>query len=389
MRRGEGHTGVKVVPDDGTQEPSLLMSEDANLGLRVTRREFVSSLAWAGTALVPGVRALGGDAPAKRIKLGIDNFSVRAMNWDAPQLIDYAASLKLDTLFITDLKPFASFEEPYLKELRAKAAGQGVQIYLGSWSICPTSKAFKKDWGTAEEHLQLGIRMARALGSPVFRVVLGTREDRQTEGGIQARIRDTVKVLKSGRSRAVDAGVKIAVENHAGDMQARELVGLIEEAGRDYVGANLDSGNATWTLEEPVQSLEILGPYALCSSLRDSMVWEDPDGAKVQWTAMGEGNTDLKAYFNRFAVLCPDVPANIETISGFAVGFPYLKPEFWNNWPTMLARDLAPFLALARTGKPLAPHRSANDQEEREYQKAQLEQSVRYCREVLGLGVRR
>ena len=29
----------------------------------------------------------------------------------------------------------------------------------------------------------------------------------------------------------MEAGVKIAVENHAGDMQAWELVTLIEEAG--------------------------------------------------------------------------------------------------------------------------------------------------------------
>ena len=52
-------------------------------------------------------------------------------------------------------------------------------------------------------------------------------------------------MLKHGRSRALDAGVKIAIENHAGDMQSWELVQLIESAGKDYVGANLDMGNAT------------------------------------------------------------------------------------------------------------------------------------------------
>src|SRR5436309_2927954 len=102
------------------------------------------------------------------------------------------------------------------------------------------------------------------------------------------------------RSLALDLGVKIAVENHAGDMQAWELVTLIEAAGKDYVGANLDSGNAAWTLEDPLESLEILGPFAATTSLRDSMIWETPDGAKVQWTAMGEGVVDWQAYFDRF-----------------------------------------------------------------------------------------
>lgn len=32
---------------------------------------------------------------------------------------------------------------------------------------------------------------------------------------------------------------------------------------------------------------------------------------------MGEGMVDWKAYFARFAELCPEVAVNIETISGF------------------------------------------------------------------------
>jgi len=67
-----------------------------------------------------------------------------------------------------------SFEDGYLKDLRRRAADHALQIHLGTWSICPTSKAFKNKWGTAEEHLALGLRMAKAVGSPVLRVVLGS-----------------------------------------------------------------------------------------------------------------------------------------------------------------------------------------------------------------------
>jgi hypothetical protein len=90
-------------------------------------------------------------------------------------------------------------------------------IELGSWSICPTSQTFKPDWGTAEEHLALGIRMARAIGSKAFRVILGNQADRLTPGGIEARIADTVAVLKAARTRAIDAGVDgIYCSNHGG-----------------------------------------------------------------------------------------------------------------------------------------------------------------------------
>ncbi|MCP5522651.1 MAG: sugar phosphate isomerase/epimerase [Verrucomicrobiales bacterium] len=355
----------------------------------LSRRDFARTLALAGAGLaagLPKVTAVAAE-PSPRLKLGLDNFAVRGMGWKAPQLIDYAASLKLDTLFISDLDAFESHDGAHLRDLRRMASDKGLELYLGTWSICPTSRTFKDKWGTAEEHLALGIRMATDLGSPVIRVVQGAREDRQTEGGIEARIADTIKVCQACRSRAVDAGIKIAIENHAGDMQARELVTLVEAAGRDYVGVNMDSGNATWTLEDPQESLEILGPYVCCTSLRDSMIWETDNGARVAWTAMGEGLVDWKAYFARFAAFCPQVPVQIETISGFSVEFPYLQTDFWNVWPKALAKDFAKFLAMARKGRPLEAVRPQGREAQQAYQREDLEKSLTYCR-TLGLGVR-
>src|SRR5205807_9455757 len=133
-------------------------------------------------------------------------------------------------ILISDLDAYDSLEDGPLKGVAAKARDLGIQIHAGTWSICPTSKFFKDKWGTAEAHLTLGIRVVKALGSPVLRCILGMGDDRKSEGGIEARIADTVKVCRACRSRALDAGVKIGVENHAGDMQAWELVGLIEAA---------------------------------------------------------------------------------------------------------------------------------------------------------------
>jgi len=213
-------------------------------------------------------------------------------------------------------------------------------------------------------------------------------DDRKSEGGIEARIEDTIKVCKACRSRAVDAGIKIAIENHAGDMQAWELVTLIEAAGKEYVGATLDSGNATWTMEDPLESLETLAPHVLSTGIRDSMVWEYENGAQVQWTAMGEGLVDWKKYFERFAALCPDVPVNLEIISGFARPISYFKKNFWDVWPKARAKDFAAFLALAKRGKPLQPHKPPNTAAEQEYQKSELERSLKYCKETLGLGLK-
>jgi len=354
------------------------------------RRTFLKTVAATSAGLALAKTTLADDnAPSHhKTPLGFDNFSVRAMKWNASQLIDYAATLKLDSLFLTDLDVYESFEPGYLRDLKKKAADNGLFIYAGSWSICPTSNSFKKKWGTAEEHLALGIRVAKALGSPAFRCILGMGDDRSTPGGIEARMADTIKVCKSARSQALDAGVKIAIENHAGDMQAWELAGLCEEAGKDYVGVTLDTGNATWTMEDPANVLEILAPYVVASALRDSMVWQDPGGATVQWTSMGEGVVDFKTFVPRFIELCPKVPVNVEIISGFPRHIPYFKKDFWNVWPKARAKDLASFDALSRLGKEIPPHHSPNPPAEQAYQKKGLEDSLAYCKQVLGLGLK-
>lgn len=358
----------------------------------MNRRDFVRTMAVSGAvmataapALARAATLLNGAGQPVRIPLGMDNFAVRAMGLKGRPLVDFAAGLNLDTLFITDLPGLGSLETTAAGELRKYAADKGLQILLGSWSICPTSVRFKKDWGTAEEHLALGLKLSKAVGSPIFRIVLGGREDRSTPGGIEARIADTLKVLQSQRSLARDLGVQVAVENHAGDMTARELAGLIEAAGRDWVGANLDSGNALWTLEDPTASLEILGPYTISTSLRDSAIWATDKGAKVQWTAFGEGGVvNWKAYFERYAQLCPKVAVNIETIGGFAIEFPYLQADFWKAFPQKPALELAQFEALVRRGRPVALH----DSNDPNGQRGELERSVRYLREVIGLGTR-
>jgi sugar phosphate isomerase/epimerase len=350
------------------------------------------AVAGAGLALGNSSQAQPSTAEADampRLKLGFDNFSIRAMGWKAPQLLDYAASLKLDSILISDLDAYESLEDKNLAEVRAKAEGLGIQIHAGTWSICPTSKFFKNKWGTAEEHLSLGIRVAKALGSPVLRCILGMGDDRGTPGGIEARIEDTIKVCKACRSKATDAGIKIAIENHAGDMQAWELVTLIESAGKDYVGATLDSGNATWTMEDPLASLKTLAPYVLSTGIRDSMVWQYDDGVKVQWTAMGEGLVDWKVYFETFAALCPNAPVNLEIISGFAKALPLFKADFWKVWSKARATDLAAYWKFSRQGKPMESHKSANPEAEKDYQRAELERSLTFCKEKLNLGLKR
>ena len=341
------------------------------------RRSFLKTT--LATALAAPSSTLLAQTPSPgKLKLGFDNFSIRALGLKAGAIIDYAAEQKVEALLLSDLDVYESHDEAYLGDLKKKAADSGIALYAGTLGICPTAFRFSTKWGTAEEQLKLTIRVAKAIGSPAARCVQGFGEDRKSPGGIRARMKDTLAVLKTVRSFAIDNGVKIAIENHAGDMQAHELRDLIEEAGKDFVGVTIDSGNATWALEDPMDNLEILGPYTVCSGIRDSMIWEDENGAQVAWTAMGEGMIDMKAYAKRFAELCPDAPFILEIISGFAKPFPYLKPEFWKGYEEVTAESFAHFVALARKGKAIPAFKPDGDKKaaDQAYQKAELERSI-------------
>src|SRR5690606_5545499 len=141
-----------------------------------SRRAFLASTAatLATAALAPRqANAQELLSLARPVPLGLDNFSVRAAAWKAPRLVDYAASLEVDSLFISDLESFEPADAESLAAVSARAEKAGIGIHVGMWSVCPTSKAFRPENGTAEAQLANGIRIARAVGSPVVRIVLG------------------------------------------------------------------------------------------------------------------------------------------------------------------------------------------------------------------------
>src|SRR6267143_843212 len=128
-----------------------------------------------------------------KLKLGFDNYAIRALGWKAPQLLDYAAGLKLDAILLSDPDVFESHNDRYLREIKAQAEDLAIEIQVGMLSICPSSVLFDRRRGTAQEQLRKTIHIARAVGSKIVRCVLGKVDDRRSRGGIEARIAETGK----------------------------------------------------------------------------------------------------------------------------------------------------------------------------------------------------
>ncbi len=316
--------------------------------LPLSRRSFLSATFAAGVAFSP-VASLMAQEP-RRVPLGLDAHSMRAWKWKAPQLIDFAAECRLDAVSFNSLAFFESLEEEYLRQIRDRAASHGLNIYLSAGSICENGTSFSPKYGSARELALLGIRTASILGSPVVNVRIGKLADRYLEGGIRPRMEACIGVLKSVRSQALDAGIKFGFENHAGDLRSVEVLELIEEVGTDVCGVMLDPGNSLWTMEDPMQQLRMLGKHVVCTSVRDYMVWETPDGAAFQWTAVGEGLMDVAEFVRILGESAPGVPLFVESISNAPQSVPFLTPEYWKGFPDMRASEIVDFLKLCRRG---------------------------------------
>ena len=249
--------------------------------------------------------------------------------------------------------------------------------------------------GSAEEQLGKMIEAAKIIGSPIVRCVLGSSNERSGKIPLEGHIENTIKVLKNIRNQVMDAHIKIAIENHAGDMQARELKSLIEGAGKDFVGVCIDSGNPMWTLESPHLTLETLSPYVLTSHVRDTYVWMAEAGAAVRWCRTGEGNIGIDSYIKKFIELCPGRALSAEVIVQpqprmFAVR----DPKFWGPYKNTPAWEYERFIELAEKGtapsgwapQPPAPPVQATPEQQAQRlvtQREDLDVSIQYTKKLV------
>ena len=280
-------------------------------------------------------------------------FSLRSQGWTPFEQLDFAARWGATVAHYSEVRLLGGLEPDHLRRVRAHADALGIALELGMLSICPSAGIFDPSKGSAAAQIEAMLPAAHILGSPFVRCVVGRMEDRRLPGGIEQRIADTIGVLKQVRSRVTDAGLKLAIENHAGDMQARELKTLIEEVGTDVAGVCIDAGNAVWAIEDPHLTLETLAPYVLTSHTRDSAVWKTPQGAAVAWTRMGEGNIRIGEYLRSFADKCPGRPLSLEIIvTPQPRLMNYHDREFWDAYRQMPAWEFARFLAHAENPAP-------------------------------------
>jgi sugar phosphate isomerase/epimerase len=323
-------------------------------------------------------------AASRRWPLGINTYCLRFQKWNDRQLIDYCIKEKLDAIFLQDSLDPAVMDPKHWADVRAWVKDAGLHIETGGSAMLPKTDA-AYDQKIAE--LRKNIERAHAMGSPIVRTLLaGDRYSMPDQGPVERHVETAFRILRELKTQVMDAGMKIGIENHK-DLQAWQTRELILAAGKEFVGSYLDTGNPVFVAEHPLTTVEELGPYAVCLHLRDSVVYEVPDGIAVKWVPLGAAEILPQVY-----VYCKPITARPP------VTIPVYSEEFWIKWfPRGRSMDLSRFIALARHGKPYDKPEVAEDEPKsapkfmdalKVQQVEHMERSLAYCRKELDLGVR-
>ncbi|MEO7653572.1 MAG: TIM barrel protein [Bryobacteraceae bacterium] len=352
----------------------------------MTRRDFFGSTLAC---------ALPAGSAVRKWPLGLNTYCLRFQRWNDRQLFNYCRAQKLDAIFLQDSLDPAAMQPEHWAEVRAWSKDSGLHLETGGGGILPKNPEARAGVVTL---LRKNIQRAAAMGSPIVRALLASDRYSMPDGPVEKHMETAIAILREVRSQAMDAGLKIGIENHK-ELQAWETRQLIETAGKEFTGSYLDTGNPVFVAEDPLTTIEELGPYAVSFHLRDSVVYEHKDGIAVQWVPLGEGTLDFQALVARAAAILPPVHIYCKPITARPpVVLPIYSGEFWTKWfPRARSRDLGRFLALARRGRPYAkPHLMADVPEVRDrymdalavQQLDHMQRSLAYCKETLKLGLR-
>jgi len=331
-----------------------------------------------------------------RIPIGLNTYCLRAFRWNDQKLLEYTAELKLDAVFLQDSLDPGVNDPAHWREVKDLAARLGLHLETGSGASLPRTP---DRFGASQDMLRTAIRRAAAMGSPIVRTLVASDRASLPPGSPAQHVETMIKLLRSLRNEAMDAGVKFAIENHK-DLLCWETRQIIEGAGKEFVGSYLDTGNPVFVMEDPLETVETLGPVAVTLHLRDSVLYEARNGVAVQWVPLGEGVVDFKQLVAKAREVCPSLFIYIKPITGRPPAImPYLDPAFMKTFADLKGSTLARFLRLAKYGHPyekemviedvagrsnIEPYAAALQYQQRDH----MERSVEYAKKVLDLGVK-
>ncbi len=248
----------------------------------------------------------------------------------------------------------------------------GVQVVVKDWATDFSKKVrdLREKYGMyLEGSIQLpkaadqvgqfekDVLSAKEAGATIIRTVsLGGRryEVFHKNGEYQAFQIKAMEALKLAEPVLQKHKMKLGIENHK-DWRADELVSALKGIDSEWLGVTVDFGNSIALLENPMEVVEKLAPYAFSAHIKDMALDEYQNGFLLAEVPMGTGMLDLKKMVEICLKYNPNIKFNLEMITRDPLEIPCISADYWPSMEGVSALDLANTLKLVKDKKAKIP----------------------------------
>jgi sugar phosphate isomerase/epimerase len=273
-----------------------------------------------------------------------------------------------------------SFEPDYTKKLRQRA--EELDMYLEISVRLPGSEdtsGFERAVKAAKEAGAVCLR-SLCLGERRYEVFSSLDDWKRFVAESRARIARVLPILEKHR-------MPMGLENHK-DWTTEELVALMKEYSGEYLGVCIDTGNNLSLLDDPMEVVERLAPFAMTTHVKDMAMEECTEGFLLAEVPLGDGMLDMKRIVDTIAKARPRTKFTLEMITRNPLKIPCLSDPYWVTFPDRGGRFLARALTLVRAHPPRRPLPRVDTLDPTARQRLEednVKQCLAYAREQLGL----
>ena len=271
--------------------------------------------------------------------------------------------------------------EDFAKKVRAEREKLG--LYLEGSIEVPSNAEdvprFEKEVFNAKEAGAVILRTVTSSGRR-YEVFHSTREVEEFKKKALTSLQLAEPVLRKNK-------VKLAVENHK-DWRADELANALRQLNTEWIGVTLDFGNSIALMEDPMNVVETLVPFAFSTHVKDIGLEEYAEGFLMSEVPLGKGFLDVQ----KIVALCrqykPQVRFNLEMITRDPLKIPCLANDYWTSFEGIPGRELARTLRMVRQNKietHLPTVSKLSNEERLEIEEENVLECLRYSRTKLGL----
>ncbi|MBV9500949.1 MAG: sugar phosphate isomerase/epimerase [Acidobacteriaceae bacterium] len=181
--------------------------------------------------------------------------------------------------------------------------------------------------------------------------------------------------------------IPLGLENHK-DWTLDEAVALFEAHSSEYFGSCVDFGNNIALLDQPMEVIKKLAPFAVCTHLKNMAVEPYQDGFLLSEVLLGDGYLDLNQAVATIRQHRPKVRFSLEMITRDPLEVPCLNDDYWITFPDRnglyLARTLR-FVNEHHSSQPLPRVSHLKHEEAMRVEEQNVVTCLRWAHQNLGL----